>query len=554
MTVSGLAEAAGTFIERFGPTRQPGAEPEERTLNEAARNRLISLLQGLADTSTQEYTVPRLADVLQQIVTRAHVQAEGPKPGKAYVVPLEQAGYSGRPHLFVVGLDQRSMEHLTEPTPTRIPQKAVNTPELKAARPSLAPSAESLSWQLAQVRRRHAQGTLQLYCRTCDVRKGEPCFASPTYLAWGDESAQKALENPVGPNARPQSRPTLYAADDWLAAYHAAGGALTAELLDEHYPLAASGRRAMVARAGEEWTPYDGLLFTDTPELAVLNSDTIFSSSRLELLIKAPYLYFVKYVLGVRELEEPALEDEPWIDRGRRGTLLHDTFERFWDACKNNGDPAEAFSPGGRQRLMKLLDERIAEEVEILAPPSEFVRINEREKLRADAGVFFEADPARSGEASPWKLELGFGLDGAEPVVLALADGRTLRLRGKIDRIDRAPDGTLHIWDYKTGSSSGFKEADGLQGGVVMQWLLYALAAEDRLGTGVSRAGYFFTSTAQQGRRIAYNPKGSPIDDGVETGEFYIETLADYPLRSLRDGRGRRLSYEPVCQELGLRL
>ena len=46
-----------------------------------------------------------------------------------------------------------------------------------------------------------------------------------------------------------------------------------------------------------------------------------------------------------------------------------------------------------------------------------------------------------------------------------LSDGRTLRFRGAADRVDRAADGMLWVFDYKTGKPSGIDPADPTVGG-----------------------------------------------------------------------------------------
>ena len=49
------------------------------------------------------------------------------------------------------------------------------------------------------------------------------------------------------------------------------------------------------------------------------------------------------------------------------------------------------------------------------------------------------------------------------PIEVPLSDGRTLRFRGAIDRVDAAGDGRLFVFDYKTGRPyAAFDENDPL--------------------------------------------------------------------------------------------
>ena len=96
----------------------------------------------------------------------------------------------------------------------------------------------------------------------------------------------------------------------------------------------------------------------------------------------------------------------------------------------------------------------------------------------------------------PYRLELAFGEEGAEHPVLEIGQGeRTIRLRGRIDRIDLAetPEGSrFRVIDYKSGtvpSSTDVKQ------GEMLQLPLYAMAVERLLfqdgATGLFDLGYW---------------------------------------------------------------
>ena len=512
-TLREVAEGARQMLVQFGPRIQRSEPGEEATPEETAYNHLLTLLGELKKSNINKpMAVRQLADLVAHVVDTAKVGAEGPKPGKAHVVPLQEAGFSGRQHLFMLGLDDRSMQTVTRPSrPAVSVSVAKQLEDAGYTVATLTPTAEASAWRTQQAFDRHT-GDVHLHCRTYDLVEGEPCFASPQLLQWGGPEAAKALTTPEGPmrfaGQAPGTRLPLNPAEDWLAAYVAGGGrALPAAVLRAAYPLTAHGLHAMLQRASDEWTPWDGLLAGDTAALKLLDSDTVFSPSRIELFAKAPYLYFVQYVLRAKALDEPALNDHAWLDPGQRGTLLHDTFERFLKAV-----PDDPFSAANQDRLMDILEKRIAEEAQTLAPPNPYVKQTEKRRLAADARTFFQADPSRETGATPEKFEYAFGYakDGTtDPVRLAIGN-RHLKLRGKIDRLDTTASGAYHVWDYKTGGSSGFQESDGLQNGATLQWMLYALAVEQTLGR-VTKAGYFFTSEHQGGRLIAFDPHAEDL-------------------------------------------
>jgi CRISPR/Cas system-associated exonuclease Cas4 (RecB family) len=105
-------------------------------------------------------------------------------------------------------------------------------------------------------------------------------------------------------------------------------------------------------------------------------------------------------------------------------------------------------------------------------------------------------------------------VESPDPVSIEIAPGRSFHLRGSIDRVDEALDGTFEVWDYKTGSSRSIREGLGVRGGRQVQPALYAMALEillQRVGrTGkVSRSGYFFPGRKGEGQRMIV-----PVDRG----------------------------------------
>jgi RecB family exonuclease len=95
---------------------------------------------------------------------------------------------------------------------------------------------------------------------------------------------------------------------------------------------------------------------------------------------------------------------------------------------------------------------------------------DELARMRAAAGPVLEWFLQReSASASvPVAAELGFGIDVALP-----AEAGAVRFVGYVDRVDRAPDGTTVITDYKTGRPRSQAEVD-----VDRQLTAYAYAAD----------------------------------------------------------------------------
>lgn len=151
------------------------------------------------------------------------------------------------------------------------------------------------------------------------------------------------------------------------------------------------------------------------------------SVTQVTTLVRDPYAVYARHVLRLRPLD-PLLA-EP--DARLRGSTLHAVLEAFVRG-RAGPEPHEA----ARRRLMDTAAAILAAEVPWPAARALWLARLDR---AADALLAFEA--AHGGE--PLLLE--------EPGACALpALGFTLTARP--DRIDRLPDGRLHVIDYKTGS------------------------------------------------------------------------------------------------------
>jgi ATP-dependent helicase/nuclease subunit B len=163
----------------------------------------------------------------------------------------------------------------------------------------------------------------------------------------------------------------------------------------------------------------------------------------------------------------------------------------------------------GRARLLELREE--------LPPPSEEVFTRESEELLHDLELFMKEECAQRGiEGIGFEVTFGTSDDDDEelghedPVVINLGRGKRIRLRGRIDRINRLQNGTYEIVDYKTG---GFWRDDWtgvFAGGTRLQHALYGLAAAEVLRARVNkraevgRAAYRFPTSRGWRNRVEF--------------------------------------------------
>ncbi|NBC85595.1 MAG: PD-(D/E)XK nuclease family protein [Bacteroidetes bacterium] len=512
VSLESMADGTLRFLRSFGPTDDSDKPEKDRTLDEAARRRLYEELEDLkhAPVSLTD-DAGRVASLLQKWLSAQNVQPQQARPGHVHILPLDAVGYSDRSHLYVVGMDGVSFDAPVGENGLLPDGDRQMLQSLDGEEASLS-AADELLWRTEQALARH-RGPVTFYTRTFDVMAGEECDPSAFFLARERRAGQRAETRTV-PLIPGSGDLALSNRDAWLAAYRQRGDSTdrtqptARDHLAEQYPAILNGEAARDARASEEYTDHDGLLPAgEYPELDLF-SDTAepVSASRLQTLAEAPYIYFLKYVLGVEPLEEPALDDEPWLNSLRKGSLLHTVYERF--VRDLDGRVPEA---ADADRLLEIVDDALEEESERFEPSSEMVLASARRELIQNVRVFFRAEMQRDRSVVPEDFELGFGMEGQEnnahPVAELSVGDHTLAIRGTIDRLDRHNEtGALSIWDYKTGRAASYDESDPLQNGKTLQWALYAYALEALTSETVERAGYFFANTTEVGARIGFSP------------------------------------------------
>ena len=250
------------------------------------------------------------------------------------------------------------------------------------------------------------------------------------------------------------------------------------------------------ARWSGQLTPYDGLIaFAPrdgvTTELASeiarkldpVTAPWPISASRLAVFARCGFQYLLECVLRLEPAEEP--EERRRLDPLERGSIFHEVAEEFLRQQRDRGELPLRETTDARRRLERIADERLDALVQKSPPRFTTLWTKERARFQATMRDWFQREVESGGKAVPAHFELGFGLSREsaagephlrEPLSIELGDGRTLRVSGKIDRIDRRPDGTLVLRDYKTGRAP--RDDGGLfRGGRQLQIPFYILAA-----------------------------------------------------------------------------
>ena len=283
-------------------------------------------------------------------------------------------------------------------------------------------------------------------------------------------------------------------------------------------------RQALRARWSNRFTAYDGLVAFPAehpeaarfaaeimPRLDPISSGWPLSASRLATFAQCGFRYLLQHVIGLDAVLEP--EERRRLEPLERGSLFHAVAERFLRERRDRAELPVRDRPEMRRRLMEMADEAL--DSLVAGSPPRFTLLWQRERSRFRDGLtsWLEREAAGAHRATPAHFEVAFGLSRevgsaephlAEPLVVDLGDGRALRVSGRIDRIDRRPDGTLVLRDYKTGRAP--RDDGGMfRGGRQLQIPFYVLAAARIFpGQPVVEA---FLDFVDGGRQVSFDPE-----------------------------------------------
>ena len=184
------------------------------------------------------------------------------------------------------------------------------------------------------------------------------------------------------------------------------------------------------------------------------------SASDLDLYLTCPLKYKFSRVFGIPQ--------EPTINQ-RFGILIHNVLERFHKEEDQSGE-------GGLERLMDLFESGWRR----TGFGSSDDELQFRDRAREAMRLYWEREAEAEGE--PIWLERKFDIRIGEHHV-----------RGRVDRVDRLPDGSHELIDYKTGERKS--EAD-LEND--LQLALYRLAAREAWDLEASSGSYYYVLDADK--------------------------------------------------------
>lgn len=489
--LQGIVDAALAFLERTSSR--------------------VSQLDHRAATSLAEYVVElralgpftcSLQEALRFIRERVEslsVAAERPRPGHLYACRLQQAGYSGRSHLFVVGLEEGRVFPAASEDPVLLDaERAGISLALKQSTDRIDEAVWSVLSRFAthsSAPQSSIKSSLTVSYSTRDTREFRETYASWLMLqafrlqqgtaSRSYQEMKAALGEPV--STVPLKREAAATESGWWLRTVVSTGDKGVEAVESSFAPLARGREAAAERGSKSFTEFDGFVPDAGKVLDPCAAGNAYSVTDLEGAAECPYRFFLKRGLGLRPVDEGDRDKDVWLDPLTRGSELHDIYATVLRRCRDAGRRPDIKRDGSW--VTELAQETLNRLNREMPPATAEILAREGADFLADVELFLEAE-CEPSSSEPIGFEVSFGrplgekeeaLARAEPVEIDLGGGLTFRIAGRIDRIDKVGPADFEVLDYKTG---GFWR-DSYQGifnrGRRLQHALYGLAVVELL-------------------------------------------------------------------------
>ncbi|MCL5123306.1 MAG: PD-(D/E)XK nuclease family protein [Deltaproteobacteria bacterium] len=517
-------------------------------LDEYSKGRLqteIKELMSCFDQDTQDAGFD-IWEWLSSLPGVLSVAGQGPRPGCVYVATVGDGGHSGRKDTFILGLDDSKFPGagLQDPLLLDAERKKISS-NLPTSSGRTNKKVEDFARLLSRLR---GTVTLCYCCRSLDddreIFPSSVLMSAYRILSGNHDGDQDSflqwLPDPISFAA--QSSEQCSCVSEWWLWKTCGDKEIidSQEVVAKSFPHLGQGMVARSHRQSDIFTEYDGWAPQAGIDLDPTAPDgPILSSSRLEKLGSCPLEYFFRYVLEVKTPEEYKVDPSVWLDPLQKGTLLHSVFREFMATLKKDNLLPDV---DRHSKLMSdILDRQIKIYRDTIPPPSEELFNATVREFRRTTLIFLQEEALSCKSSVPFYFEAAIGLpqdgdptplDTLEPVSINLPNGKSIRTRGRIDRIDQLSNSNKNdfsVWDYKTGSTWGYDRSKPFRQGRRIQSVLYLALSEKRLKEtcsptcSVANFGYFFPGFREHGERISW--ESHQLKAGKEVLAGLVEML-----------------------------
>lgn len=318
------------------------------------------------------------------------------------------------------------------------------------------------------------------------------------------------------------------------------------------YELSPELQRSLTSRwlrwHRRQWETADGIVRSTETTQAALASQRLaarpYSLTALQRYSACPYQFLMAAVYRLAPLDAPAPLQK--MDPLTRGDLFHQMQAAVLRRLQAEGLLPLSLErlPAAQQHLTAAIREVQDREYDRLSPAIDRVWQDEIAAMTQDLRIWLEKLTDEGAEWTPERFEFAFGLadtegrDAHSTPEPALVDGR-FKLRGSIDMIERhQKTGFLRVTDHKTGRNRTKEGQTVVDGGRVLQPVVYGLAVKALFPTETVFSGRLFFCTTAGGFKpyeiplMGEAPKRGLevleiVDRAIETGSLAARPAPD---------------------------
>jgi hypothetical protein len=283
------ADALGRGAVRFLRGQRLSGDTDRAKRDRRVRDHLVSHLQELCGLPAPP--VPRAAQAQRLLDTlRRHTSEAGrARPGRLRLSPLHEAGYCGRSHLYILGLDESRFPGAARQDPILLDEERRRlSPALRMTTTDAGNGVFHLIRVLGS-----AAGSATLLASRVHLADGREPYPTPLF-----ELARRQLQRePEGGPLVPEV--AMAAVDDLEAALARRREPGLAASLGLAYPEVARGLRAVRSRTCAAPSRFSGWIARREVESLDLQGTRTLSSRMLETLAECPRRYLMRYCLGL---------------------------------------------------------------------------------------------------------------------------------------------------------------------------------------------------------------------------------------------------------------
>jgi RecB family exonuclease len=400
---------------------------------------LLALNMAVEDDADRPTVLQSLRNRLKDI----RILRESPAPGRIHLTTYQQAAWIERQEVFVVGLGAANFPGGTAEDPLLLDSERKRTAPLRQ-------STERLEMNIHQMYNFLNSVTGNLTCSYANFDTEEMRESYPSALYSHLKEAHPAVEEQradffLQQEAGAETTARFLDANDFWIAAHAEGEATL--------PPSAPAKTNEAAVTGPKTSA--------EPPAAARPALPAFSPTSLGAYLKCKYRFYLRYVLGIREIEEESAVYGQFPAK-ENGKLYHGIAEDFMKAVVENRDLLN--DKAKAEKTIEDIAKRLLGDLETTYPTSKYHAAKRREGILKDARAFAGYEVEQAAERNALDLELMLKSGEDDKVSLNLGKEETeseelvISVGGRIDRIDRLQSGGTEIIDYKTGSLYDYRE------------------------------------------------------------------------------------------------